>query len=455
MPPPVSPVAATPTRGNRLLDAPILPTLLRLSAPNMIAMIANAGVAMVETALAGSIGTAALAAFAIVFPMAMLQQMMSAGAMGGGISSAVSRSLGAGDHGRASALALHAVIIGLLSGLVFSALFLAFGREIFGALGARGAILDLAVEYGTMVFAGSVSIWLTNTLASILRGTGNMRVPSMTLLGASLGQMGLSAIFALGLLDLPKLGMRGIGLGQLVAWSGSTVVFLVILTGGRQGLRLSLRPSLLSRKLFADILKVGAIAVISPVQSVLAVLITTRLMATRGAEALAGYGIGARLEFLLVPIVFAIGVASVPMVGTAIGAKQSTRARAVAWTAGLVAAGGLGIIGIAVAFVPTIWSRLYSNDAQVLLSAATYFAYAGPAYAFYGLGLALYFASQGSGQILGAVLAQSLRLGVIACGASWLSGTDAPPSALFALIAGGMVAYGVASAIALQRARWN
>lgn len=454
MPPHASPSADRP-KVNRLLDGPILPTLLRLSAPNMIAMIANAGVAMVETALAGAIGTSALAAFAIVFPMAMLQQMMSAGAMGGGISSAVSRSLGGGDHARATALALHAVVIGVVSGLFFSVVFLSFGREIFGALGARGEVLNLAVAYGSMVFAGSVSVWLTNTLASILRGTGNMRVPSMTLLAASVLQMAVSAVFALGLFGFSKLGMIGIGLGQLVAWSASAIVFLVILMSGRQGLKLAARFDLLDRRLFADILKVGAIAVISPIQSVLTVLITTRMMAARGTEALAGYGIGARLEFLLVPIVFAIGVASVPMVGTAIGAKQPARARAVAWSAGLVAAGGVGLIGLAVALVPSIWSRLYSTDPAVLQSAASYFAYAGPAYAFYGLGLALYFASQGSGNILGAVLAQSLRLGIIAAGAWWLSSTGAPASALFALVAVAMVAYGVASAVALQRTSWR
>lgn len=454
MPPPNRDRAAAPP-ASPLLTAPILLTLLRLSAPNMLAMIANAGVAMVETALAGMIGTSALAAFAIVFPMAMLQQMMSAGAMGGGISSAISRALGAGDHTRATSLALHAVVIGTLAGIAFSVVFLAYGREIFALLGGRGAVLDLAVEYGTMIFAASVAIWLTNTLASVLRGTGNMRVPSLTLLAASLGQIVLSAIFALGLFGAPALGMRGIGLGQLLAWSASTVVFLALLLSGRQGLRLSLRFDLLDRRLFADILKVGAIAVVSPIQSVLTVLITTRLIATRGTEALAGYGIGSRLEFLLVPIVFAIGVASVPMVGTAIGARQPDRARRVAWTAGSVAGAGVGIIGLAVALFPSLWSRLFSTDPQVLAAAATYFAYAGPAYAFYGLGLALYFASQGSGKIVGPVLAQSLRLAVIAVGAWYLTANDAPAAALFALVAAAMIAYGVASAVSLQRSKWR
>ena len=90
--------------------------------------------------------------------------------------------------------------------------------------------------------------------------------------------------------------------------------------------------------MFFDILKVGALAAFSPLQTVLTVLILTRLVARFGTEALAGYGIGARLEFLLVPIVFAVGVASVPMVGMAIGAGDIARARRVAWTGACVSA---------------------------------------------------------------------------------------------------------------------
>ena len=90
----------------------------------------------------------------------------------------------------------------------------------------------------------------------------------------------------------------------------------------------------LTREMFFDILRVGALASFSPLQTVLTVLILTRLVAGFGTEALAGYGIGARLEFLLVPIAFAVGVACVPMVGMAIGARDVARARRVAWTGG-------------------------------------------------------------------------------------------------------------------------
>src|SRR5574341_1553271 len=83
---------AAPTR--LLLEAPIVPTLLRLAAPNVLVMIVQASVGLIETYFFVKLGTDALAGVALVFPVLMLMQMMSAGAMGGGISSAIARTPG-------------------------------------------------------------------------------------------------------------------------------------------------------------------------------------------------------------------------------------------------------------------------------------------------------------------------------------------------------------------------
>src|SRR5262245_8762890 len=123
-----------PGIANPLLSAPILPTLLRLTLPNLAAMLVIAAVAIAETIYVGILGTVELAAIALVFPMVMLMQMLSAGAMGGGVSSAISRALGAGEEARASALALDALAIGAATGLAFSVLFLVLGEAIFRAL---------------------------------------------------------------------------------------------------------------------------------------------------------------------------------------------------------------------------------------------------------------------------------------------------------------------------------
>src|SRR5258705_3242574 len=95
--------------------------------------------------------------------------------------------------------------------------------------------------------------------------------------------------------------------------------------------------------MFVDILKVGAVSCFSPLQSVLSISIFTHMLAGFGTQILAGYGIGARLEFMLTSVAFAVGIASVPLVGIAIGAGRISRARRNAWNAGLVSFGFLGV----------------------------------------------------------------------------------------------------------------
>ena len=101
-----SPVAS---RTRTLLEAPILPTLLRLAAPNIAVMAAQAMVSTGEVYFIGWLGSEALAGVAMVYPLIMLMQTMSAGGMGGGVAAAVARALGAGRRSDAQALVLHAL----------------------------------------------------------------------------------------------------------------------------------------------------------------------------------------------------------------------------------------------------------------------------------------------------------------------------------------------------------
>lgn len=455
-------LTATPANGaelrvlaNPLMSAPIFPTLLRLSLPNMFAMLALASVAIAETGYVGLLGTASLAGLAMVFPMVMLTTMMSSGAMGGGVSSAISRALGARQEERASALAMHAFVIGCVAGLAFTVLMLKFGPAIYSLLGGKGAALEQALIYSNVVFLGALGMWLTNTLASVVRGGGNMKIPSMTLALAALVQVVLGGGLGLGLGPFPKWGMTGIALGQVIAASCGALFLLCFLISGRSRVRLDFRKLDLNAEMFRDILKVGGLACISPLQTVLAVLVVTRLVSAFGTEALAGYGIGARLEFLLIPIAFGIGVACVPMVGMAIGAGDVVRARNVAWTGGALAAALVGSVGLIVAVFPEAWAKLFTSEPVVLASAHAYFNWVGPCYPLYGLGLCLYFASQGAGKVLWPVLAGTLRLVMVAAGGWWLTSWPAPVWLMFALVGAAMAAYGVATAAAIYFVSWN
>src|SRR5690349_14731716 len=173
-------------RTRLLLEGAISGTLLRLAAPNVFVMFAQAAVGLIETYFVGKLGTDALAGVTLVFPVLMLMQMMSAGAMGGGISSAIARTLGAGRRDDADDLARHALAIGLGFGVAFTLGVLIGGRWLYVTMGGRGPSLAAALTYSQVIFAAAILIWTFNSLASVIRGTGNMVVPAtVTVVGAA------------------------------------------------------------------------------------------------------------------------------------------------------------------------------------------------------------------------------------------------------------------------------
>ena len=453
LPQPLPPLAAHSR--NPLLDGAILPTLLRLSWPNVVALTAGTCVVIAETSYIGRLGTESLAAMALVFPFVMLMMTMSGGAMGGGVSSAISRAIGAGDRDRAATLALHALLIALCFGMFFTASMLLFGPAILARLGGRGHVLSEAIAYVQIFFGGAIIPWVMHTLGSVLRGTGNMKLPSAIMLNSAFLQILLGGALGLGIGPIPQYGMRGVAAGSLIAFTIGTTIMAWYIFSGRGRVHPKLRGFRIERRLFFDILKVGAIACFSPLQSVLTIVIVTHMLATFGNEVLAGYGIGVRLEFMLSSLAFAIGVASVPMIGMAIGAGRVTRARRIAWIAGGVSFGVVGFFGSLVAIFPDIWVNIFSNDSGVRAASMSYLRTAAPMYAFLGLATAMYFASQGAVKVIGPVLAQTVRLVFISVGGWWLIARGGSAFEFFVLAAASMVVLGTASALAVLATRWG
>src|SRR5256886_1897030 len=161
-----------------LLEGPIVSTLLRLATPNVLVMFVQASVGLIETYFVGKLGTDALAGVALVFPVLMLMQMMSAGAMGGGISSAIARALGAGRRAEADALAVHALATAVGFRLLFMLALLGGGHWLYSAMGGSGASLTAALTYSNVLFSGAILIWVFNSLASVIRDRKSTRLNS-------------------------------------------------------------------------------------------------------------------------------------------------------------------------------------------------------------------------------------------------------------------------------------
>jgi putative MATE family efflux protein len=436
-------------RTERLLSAPILPTLARLSAPGLLLVLFQSMVSIGDTYFVSRLGTEPLAGLALVFPLLMLLQMTSAGAMGGGVSSAIARALGAGETAMARRLVLHALVIAAAMAGAFTVLLVSFGRPVYTLLGGRGAALEAALAYSDIVFAGAVTVWLANTLASLLRGSGNMLVPAVALVAAAVLHLPLSALL------VARIGIAGAGIAYVASFGIAAAAMAAFVFRGSSALRPRRGDLRLEPRLFREILRVGLVSTLSAVQTVLTAVILTGIVGQFGAPALAGYGVGVRLELLQIPLVFAVGQAMVALVGTHVGAGRIERAKAIAWTGAALACGISLAIGAAVWFFPLAWVGLFSTDPDVLEAGTRYLRIVAPCFPFLALAISLYFAAQGAGQVVRPVLAGTARLAIIVAGGFLLSVSEMLTlSAIFALIAAAMFAFGALSAWAVATARW-
>lgn len=422
----------------------------------MLAMLASTGTSMTEAWFVGQLGTDALAGLALGFPMMMLIMMLSAGSFGGTITGAVARRLGAGDRVGAESLALHAVLLMLVLAGLCTALFLGGGRTIYGLLGGRGMVLEQALAYSDVLFAGCVSIWLSNALAAVVRATGHMSVAAKGLLAGSLLQVITAAGLVFGLGPLPKLGIAGAAAGVVVGNAFAAALLLGFLTNRCVELRLRIVGLPLTRAPITTLLRLGSLAAVNPICTTATVMLVTGFVARLGVDVLAGYGIGARLELLLVPMVFGFGAAATALVGVHFGANAIERGQLAGWTAAFYGASLCGLVGGTVALFPGLWANLFTQSEAVRDACRAYLQITGPFYVFFGLSLCLYFASQGAGRVLWPVIASVLRVLVILLGCIAFAsepGTSAAP--FFWVIAAGLAAQGLLTGAAIRLGAWT
>ena len=443
-------------RRQMMLAGPIVPTILALATPNVLNVAMQSLVSVSDAWFVGRLGTLDLAALALVFPTQMALGQMSAGAMGGGISSSVARALGAGNKPAAEAAAAHALAIALGMATLFAVVFVGFGRTIYGALGGSGAALDRAEAFATILFLGCGAHWIANSMASVLRGTGDMKTPGYALVATAALQIPLTGALTLGWFGLPALGIRGPAVASVVAFALAAAWMLSRLLGPRAQLRLRWPVDGFRWRAFRDILKVGLVACIVVVLTNATVLIVTGLIGREGDGAIAGYGIGSRLEYMLVPISFGIGATLTALVGTNIGARQYGRARRLAWTGAAMAGAIAALIGLVVAIRPDLWLGLFTADPGALASGRHYLGIVGPVYGFFGVAMALYFASQGTGDMMWPVAANLGRI-VVAGGGSLLAldhfGWGA--SGVYGFVALGIVCFAAILAFSTTRRAWT
>jgi len=435
-------------RRNALLEGPPVPTLVRLAWPVFVVLALQTAVGVAETYFVSTLGTDAVAGVTLVLPIVMLMVTMSNGGIGGGVASAVARALGAQRRAQAQALVVHGLVIGAAFGAAFSALIWLGGPTIFRLLGGRDVALENALTYANLVFAAAIPSWVANLLAASLRGAGNVRTPALVSAATSLVGLVASPVLIFGWGIVPAFGVAGAGLA--VAGINTATALILMLHMASRNADLRLRPCRLETRLFADILRVGMPSALGTIVANLTVVLATGYAGRYGAASIAGYGLASRIDYLLIPLFFALGSATLTMVGTSVGARRMDRARQAAWAGVSMSASLALVIGGVAAVLPAPWMHLFSADPAVVAVGTAYLVRVGPTYVFFGVGMAIYFASQGMGRMAWPLAAGLVRVAVVGLGGlAWTVVRGGDIEGVFWIIAAGYVAFGGISLFAL------
>ncbi len=443
-------------RQRAMLDGPILPTLLKLALPTVVVLVVQTLVGVAETYFVSFLGTEAVAGVSLVFPIFMLMQMMSNGGIGGGVASSIARAIGAGKVAEAEALVLNALVLAVVFGVIFAGAEWLFGGTVYRLLGGQAGALGAALDYGHTIFLGAVFVWIVSLLAAALRGAGNTLAPAAVILLGVVVLLPLSPALIFGWGPLPRLGVAGAGIAVVVYYLVGAIILIAYLRSAKTSLRLPFDIRLITWRRLGDILRVGALSAFGTIQSNLTVVLITGAVGLFGTDAIAGYGIASRLDYLQIPLLFALGSAALTMVGVNIGAGRIKRAERIAWVAALFAAGVTELLGLFVTIFPHAWLALFSSNPEVLAAGSIYFRVVAPFYGLTGLGMLLYFAGQGAGRVTWPVFGGAVRL-LVAAGLGWIvvANLGGGLRELFIAVAAGSILSAVIVASALWLRGWG
>ena len=394
-----------------ILNGPIHKMLFKLAAPNMVSVFFMLVVGFAEPFFAGKLGIIQLASVAITYPLVSLSGMIGAGAVGDGVVSALSRSIGKNDLNRANVVIWHSFIIYGVVALTFFIVFVFFSKSLFIAMGAEESVVEKAVGYSRIFFILSPTIFLFYLMMSIYRSFGDYQFLAVINVLLGLLQLFLSGALSLGWLFFPSLGINGLALAFVIPQGLAGVFMFISILFGKYPIRFKILS--LRKEIFVDILNVGGLGAINSTSIALTMIITTTFISRFGTEAIAGYGVCARLEQTLIPLAFGVGGVLTSCVGTNFGANQFYRARKSAWFGATFIASIAAIAGITFSVSPSLWLDFYTTDLDAYLIGALYLSIVAPFFPLFAFGKTLYFASQGTGKMLVPISGAITRLFIV------------------------------------------
>jgi MATE family, multidrug efflux pump len=310
----------------KLITGPVNKTLIKLTIPMFFGIMSMMLFNLVDTFFVGQLGTAELAAMSFTFPVVFIINSIALG-LGVGGSSAVSRAIGEGDPQKVKRLTTDALMLALLIVISFVVMGLMTIDPLFRLLGATDKTLPLIKQYMTIWYPGVAFVIIPMVGNGAIRATGDTKTPSIIMMASGGVNLILDPLLIFGLGPFPRWGLQGAAVATVIARAAALVVSLWVLHWREK--MIILKPPKFKEGLdsWKQILYVGIPAAGTYLIIPISMGIITRLVSSYGPEAVAGLGVAARLEAMVLTVFMALGSVMVPFVGQNIGAKQLDRVK--------------------------------------------------------------------------------------------------------------------------------
>ena len=308
----------------RLIHGNIEKTILKLTFHMFWGMLAMVTFHLVDTYFVSRLGTDQLAAMAFTFPVVMIINGIALG-IGTGTSAVISVVLGQRDHKEAQRLATDSLSLGLIIVLILVAFGYLTIDPVFKALGATPQILTYIKKYMIVWYAGVPFVVFPMIGNMIIRSTGDMKTPSLIMMTSVFVNIIFDPLLIFGIGFFPRLGLQGAAIATVFARFTTFLLSLYVLI--KRDKMVTLKKASIKRRLqsWGKILYIGlptaGVRIILP----MGLGIITRLLATYGKQAVAGFGVATRIEFFAFTVLIALSSVIAPFVGQNLGAKKFHR----------------------------------------------------------------------------------------------------------------------------------
>ena len=402
-----------------LTEGPILKTLITLSLPIIAANLLQTGYQLVDAFWVGRLGSNAVAAVSISYPVNFLLISLSSGfGFAGAI--LVAQYAGAKNFKMVNHVAVQCLVIVALMSVVISGIAYVISPNILHWLGVEDIIFDDANFFQRIIFLSMVFNFGFIMFQSLLRGIGEVRIP-LYINALSLGlNFILDPLFIYGYGPVPAYGVAGAAYSSMATLALSSFIGYYILFKGTTQLKISLKKFTFDFPLLKNAFKLGMPSSLEISAKAMSLIVLTGIAAKFGTDALAAYGVGARLISFVVILALGLMKGNATLVGQNIGAQQMGRAETTSNYAIVIAFGILTSIGIIFyAFADPIIRTFMDASEEVTAMGVQFLQITAPSFGFMGMQLALVGTFRGSGNTTESMLFTVIGVWVIQFPFAW------------------------------------